>query len=133
MLVTTLGERGAVAVVRRDAHGWPLDGAGGVVAEPDEEEAARRGDWPATEEISTHDDGGEHFCVLHACAFELNHVVDSTGAGDAFIAGVALGAVRRLGLRRTLALGSRIAWHKLQSPGARSGLPRAEQLDAFLS
>jgi sugar/nucleoside kinase (ribokinase family) len=53
-------------------------------------------------------------------------VVDTTGAGDAFIGGCLVGITRGLPLQRALALGSFVASHKLRAHGARAGLPRAK-------
>eukprot|EP00636_Phaeomonas_parva_P017507 CAMPEP_0118853144 /NCGR_PEP_ID=MMETSP1163-20130328/1844_1 /TAXON_ID=124430 /ORGANISM="Phaeomonas parva, Strain CCMP2877" /LENGTH=333 /DNA_ID=CAMNT_0006785643 /DNA_START=56 /DNA_END=1060 /DNA_ORIENTATION=- len=55
-------------------------------------------------------------------------IVDTTGAGDAYIAGVALGMLEALPLSEAMALGTRVAWHKLQGAGARSALPTREQV-----
>ena len=51
-------------------------------------------------------------------------VVDTTGAGDAFIGGTLVGLTRGFKLEGALALGVFVASHKLRAHGARAGLPR---------
>lgn len=53
-----------------------------------------------------------------------SEIVDTTGAGDAFIAGVIYGLLHGFTVPRTLNLASFVASQKLRAPGARAGLPR---------
>ena len=82
--------------------------------------------------------------TLTCSACSGGDIVDSTGAGDAFIGGFlsALWAhsasVDQVGpssnvyvLGRALRIGSRVAARKLEKPGARSGLPKIDE-DSFL-
>lgn len=59
-------------------------------------------------------------------------IVDTTGAGDAFIAGLIYGLVHSLSVPHMLNLAGFVAAQKLQAPGARQGLPRRETLPARL-
>lgn len=59
-------------------------------------------------------------------------IVDTTGAGDAFIAGVIYGLVHGFSVPHTLNLASFVASQKLRAPGARAGLPRRETVPAEL-
>ena len=56
-------------------------------------------------------------------------VVDSTGAGDAFIGGCLVALTRGEPLEYAVALGSFVACSKLTAHGARAGLPRARSGD----
>lgn len=56
-------------------------------------------------------------------------IVDTTGAGDSFIAAFIYGMIHRLGIGRTLALSSLVAATKLAQPGARKGVPTLDQLE----
>ncbi|GAB5032006.1 pfkb-type carbohydrate kinase family protein [Nannochloropsis oceanica] len=61
-----------------------------------------------------------------AWPLEPKEVVDTTGAGDAFIAGIIYGLTHSLPIPRMLVLGGYVAAQKLKKPGARAGLPRRE-------
>ena len=50
-------------------------------------------------------------------------IVDTTGAGDAFIGGVIYGLIHGLSIPHLLNLASYVAAEKLKQPGARAGLP----------
>ncbi|CAM9392356.1 unnamed protein product [Phaeothamnion confervicola] len=58
-------------------------------------------------------------------------VVDTTGAGDAFIGAVIYGLVHQLPAAQFLALASLVAARKLRAPGARAGLPTAMEAAAY--
>ena len=58
-------------------------------------------------------------------------VLDSTGAGDAHLAGICLGLLEGWPLRMVLSLASRVAWQKLHEEGARRGLPTLSKLQDF--
>jgi sugar/nucleoside kinase (ribokinase family) len=66
--------------------------------------------------------------VLQCPPWPVPKVVDTTGAGDAFIAGVAYGICVGLGLEAMLGLAARLAASNIQKMGARGGLPRRENL-----
>lgn len=61
-----------------------------------------------------------------------NEIVDTTGAGDAFISGFLFGLLHNLSVPHTLNIASYVASQKLRAPGARAGLPRRETLPAEL-
>jgi sugar/nucleoside kinase (ribokinase family) len=63
-----------------------------------------------------------------AAVVHPSDVVDTTGAGDAFIGSLAFGQIEGLPLERALALASWVAAHKCRLPGPRPGLPRREQV-----
>ncbi|CAM9122732.1 unnamed protein product [Ectocarpus sp. 12 AP-2014] len=65
-----------------------------------------------------------------AWPIEASDIVDTTGAGDCFIAGFIYGMTHRLGIARTLAVASYVAAKKLSLPGARQGVPTFSQLQA---
>lgn len=58
--------------------------------------------------------------------------LDTTGAGDAFIAGTLFGIVKGLSAERALILGSYTAAMQIQQLGARTGLPARETVPNFL-
>jgi sugar/nucleoside kinase (ribokinase family) len=66
-------------------------------------------------------------------AFDVPRVRDTTGAGDAFAAGLVAGYLEGLGWEASARQGSACAALKIQQIGARSGLPAHEDLDRFLS
>lgn len=59
-------------------------------------------------------------------------IVDTTGAGDAFIAGFTFGLLHKYPLAKSLALASFVACRKLTAAGARAGLPHRDQVDPRL-
>ncbi|KAA8499444.1 Ribokinase [Porphyridium purpureum] len=59
-------------------------------------------------------------------------IVDSTGAGDAFIGGVCYGLLTGLSVERMMLLGSRVASAKLTKVGARAGIPRQSEIEPYL-
>jgi sugar/nucleoside kinase (ribokinase family) len=59
-------------------------------------------------------------------------IVDSTGAGDTFIAGVLYGIIKKLDPIRFLSLASHMASIKLRQLGARQGMPFPSQLPSGL-
>lgn len=75
---------------------------------------------------------GIRFELLIADARRVERVVDTTGAGDAFIAGVAYGLSTRMPFEQMLSLGSFVAATKLGAVGPRSGLPRRDAVPANL-
>lgn len=78
---------------------------------------------PTTHETFTM--GGNEYTRVHLPAYPLEQpVADSTGAGDAFVAGVVYGLTHALGIAETLQLGSYLAAQSCLQVGARCGLPR---------
>jgi sugar/nucleoside kinase (ribokinase family) len=69
----------------------------------------------------------------HVPAFAVTGVRDTTGAGDAFAAGVVAGFLDGLGWEASARLGSAAAALKIQQVGARSGLPTRQEVESFLS
>ena len=67
---------------------------------------------------------------------ELNDIIDTTGAGDAFSAGFIYGLAQRMifnveHLRNYLKVGNYLAGNCIQQIGARNGIPNREQLKFF--
>lgn len=69
--------------------------------------------------------------VLRFGAFRVD-VIDTTGAGDAFDAGFVSAVLYGKGLEEALRWGCATAAMKIQKKGARTGLPRLEELRSFL-
>uniref|UniRef100_A0A7S3ENN4 Carbohydrate kinase PfkB domain-containing protein n=1 Tax=Rhodosorus marinus TaxID=101924 RepID=A0A7S3ENN4_9RHOD len=74
----------------------------------------------------------EQAVLIRCPAEKVHHVVDSTGAGDAFIGGIIYSLVSALPLWKMLKLSSRVASLKLGQPGARKGLPLRPSMDQEL-
>lgn len=66
--------------------------------------------------------------VIECPAWPVEKITDTTGAGDAFIGGVAYGIVTKMAHERMLCLASRVATAKLGGVGSRTALPRRENL-----
>ena len=66
-------------------------------------------------------------------AFPVADVRDSTGAGDAFAAGLVAGFLEGLDWEASARLGSAVAAFKIQHIGARSGLPTRQEVETFLA
>jgi ribokinase len=82
---------------------------------------------------------GSNGCVVldrneihHIPGFKVD-VVDTTGAGDAFAAGIALGIIERRSLRETGLIGNAMGALSIRALGARAGLPTRDELDALLA
>jgi sugar/nucleoside kinase (ribokinase family) len=73
--------------------------------------------------------GGE---TVHAPAFAIAPV-DTTGAGDAFHAGVVLGLAQGLALPELLRTANAVAALNCRALGAQAGLPTRAELEAFLA
>jgi ribokinase len=79
--------------------------------------------------------GSEGALVLHnnkiskVKAYEVQDVVDTTGAGDAFAAGLIAGFIEGLDWYQAARLGCAVAAIKIRHFGARSGLPTRRQVD----
>ncbi len=65
--------------------------------------------------------------IDHVPAYPVE-VEDSTGAGDAFAAGLVTGLVRRLTLQEATRFGAAVAALKLRRPGARTALPTLKEV-----
>jgi len=59
-------------------------------------------------------------------------VVDTTGAGDAFLAGVGYGIVKRWDIGKTADFANAVAALKCRKTGARTGLPKAIEVEELL-
>jgi sugar/nucleoside kinase (ribokinase family) len=70
--------------------------------------------------------------IEHVPAFDVD-AVDTTGAGDAFAAGMALGILERKSLREIGILANAMGALTIRQLGARSALPSRAELDAFLA
>ena len=73
---------------------------------------------------------GTHLALVPA--FDVPDVRDTTGAGDAFAAGLVAGVLEGLGWRMAAQMGCAVAALKVRHKGARSGLPSREQAQSFL-
>lgn len=65
-------------------------------------------------------------------ASPVKKVVDTTGAGDAFIGGLVYGIVTDMDTERMMCLAAKVAAEKCSGVGARSALPRREDIDVSL-
>ncbi len=74
----------------------------------------------------------DHQSTTAVPAFDVD-VVDTTGAGDAFAAGVALGILERREPREIGRLANAMGAMSIRELGARSSLPTRSELDHFLS
>jgi sugar/nucleoside kinase (ribokinase family) len=70
---------------------------------------------------------GDHGNVLALPAYPMEAVQNTTGAGDAFTAGIITGIRMHLSLEQAARLGIAVAALKLRKPGAQSGLPTLEE------
>jgi sugar/nucleoside kinase (ribokinase family) len=59
-------------------------------------------------------------------------MVDSTGAGDAFVAGFVTGVVKGLGLRKCAEMGNAVGALCVTGLGTTGGLPRLDELEKFM-
>lgn len=152
VIVTTLGARGSVALVREDIAGVEDEPAAGARLEDvftrlETLAYARKtkDDVPAPSAsaiafVATDSTSERRTAmrVIFAPAMTLTdeEIVDTTGAGDAFIGTLAVAAgmegfVENLG--ETMRLGSYVAAQKCRGVGARSALPRAEDIPSELT
>lgn len=72
------------------------------------------------------------YSILECAAWPAFDVVDTTGAGDAFIGGIVYGLVTKMKLEDTLALAAYVAAAEVAQVGARDGLPRREEVPRYL-
>jgi sugar/nucleoside kinase (ribokinase family) len=59
-------------------------------------------------------------------------VVDTTGAGDSFVAGFLTGLLRKWDLRRSASFACAVAALNIQQVGATGGIPTFEQAFAYM-
>lgn len=71
---------------------------------------------------------GVLYDVVDAAAATAENVVDTTGAGDAFIAGVAYAIVHKMPVRNLLNLAAYVAARSVEHAGARAGMPWRSQI-----
>ncbi len=64
-------------------------------------------------------------------AYRVARVVDTTGAGDCWCAGLLAGLAQDLPLEDSLRLGNAVAAHCIQHAGASSGIPPLEHIQRF--
>ncbi|MFS0654160.1 sugar kinase [Bacillus sp. 179-C3.3 HS] len=64
--------------------------------------------------------------------FQVDHVVDTVGAGDGFAVGVISALLDGLSFEEAVARGNAIGALAVMSPGDKDGLPTREELQAFL-
>lgn len=110
--VATLGDNGCVAVCRRPTAATESD------REPDAKRRCKELTWDE----------------VRVPAFRLRDedVVDTTGAGDAFIGGLAYGIVHDMPLERILKIACWVGAQNCTGRGARGGMPTAEQMSAAI-
>jgi ribokinase len=70
--------------------------------------------------------------LIQVPAVPVEKVVDTTGAGDAFSAGVIVGLLEGLTLEQSARLGCAVAAHKIRNFGSRNGLPGRAQIRSWL-
>ena len=73
---------------------------------------------------------GAHLALVPA--FEVPNVRDTTGAGDAFAAGLIAGFLEGLDWEAATRMGCAVAALKIRHVGARSGLPSREEVTQFV-
>ncbi|MBU0638028.1 MAG: carbohydrate kinase family protein [Planctomycetes bacterium] len=64
-------------------------------------------------------------------AYQVETIVDTTGAGDCWCAGFLAGLAQAAPLREALLLGNAVAAHGIQHAGASSGIPPLSQIRTF--
>lgn len=149
VMVTTLGARGSVGLVRDRDGAVPdvVDSLDAVLERLErsvrERTSSSEGEVPgesvASEAFIATDSRGECAFALRAIftpakALKDEQVVDTTGAGDAFIGTMAMSACSEdFNVAETMRLGSFVAATKCQGLGARSALPRGEDIPSTLT
>ena len=144
-IVTTLGSRGAVCLVRAPARAGEsarAESLADVVSKLEKDAAvgmpggmlggAPVPAWPVVSDAVVLTDAGDEAAaalgaveVIFAPAAKLqkSSVVDTTGAGDAFIGSMCYGVATGMELKDAMRLGAYVAAKKCGSLGARPGLP----------
>lgn len=114
-VVTTLGSSGSILVQREGRR-----------------EKGRGVNMLVQSKIVSSHKGSQSYEVIECPAWPAEKIVDTTGAGDAFIGGIIYGLVTKMDFERMLCLASRVAAAKLGGIGARSALPRREDISPAL-
>ncbi|MHA2294615.1 MAG: carbohydrate kinase family protein [Candidatus Hodarchaeales archaeon] len=65
-------------------------------------------------------------------SFEVNNIIDTTGAGDAFNAGLIVGFLTGKTLEESIKRGQATSAIKIQGMGAQAPLPTSQQIEEFL-
>ncbi|CAL6320563.1 unnamed protein product [Bathycoccus prasinos] len=127
LLIATLGSRGSVALLFDDASVDTDTGATVLVRSVDEiiEEMER-----AFQSRKQSEESGKRAKVVFQPAARISSedMVDTTGAGDAFIGTVAKGLSCGADILKTLRLATFVAAQKCLQVGARAGLPFREEV-----
>ena len=71
--------------------------------------------------------------AFHQPAYQLLHVVDTTGCGDSYHGAFLFGLLKGLDLKQIAAFASAVAALNTQCLGGRSGLPTYQQAESFLN
>lgn len=66
--------------------------------------------------------------VMHCSACKVHQVLDTTGAGDAYIAAVCYGIVTNMTWEDTMALAAQVGAKSVQGLGARGGMPMRDDV-----
>ncbi len=110
VIITTLGSEGSIALLRLDSL------------------------WPGGNQISTALEvynQGLGLYVLRSSTHPLPkglHIVDTTGAGDAYIGGFIRGVLSHLPIDKAMALAGYVATQNILCLGAREGMPSLEDV-----
>ncbi len=110
VIITTLGSEGSVALFRNDLL-WP-------------------GGSQTTTELEVYNQGLD-LCILRSSAHPLpkgSHIVDTTGAGDAYIGGFIKGVLSHLTIDKAMALAGYMATQNILCLGARGGMRSLEDV-----
>ncbi len=67
--------------------------------------------------------------LLNVPAFEVNHVVDTTGAGDCFIAGFVYGMMQKKKIKEAIRIANLVASYSVQHKGAAVSFPTKDEID----
>lgn len=78
-------------------------------------------------------DNNENFQCMHIAAIKVEHVVDTTGAGDSFLGALAYHMTKhsKMDMRSHIAFACRAAAFSIQSPGTQSSFPFASDMKSF--
>lgn len=67
--------------------------------------------------------------LLSIPAFEIDQVVDTTGAGDCFIAGFVYGMMQKKGIKEAIRIANLVASYSVQHKGAAVSFPTKDEID----
>mmetsp|Transcript_4755 Transcript_4755/g.6525 ORF Transcript_4755/g.6525 Transcript_4755/m.6525 type:complete len:390 (+) Transcript_4755:173-1342(+) len=127
MIISTIGEEGSIMVCK------PSELEDTFLKIPT---AAADSPLKVSTEVYLSEEISSSYEVFRCPAWpvEKSEIVDTTGAGDSFIGGVIFGVLSKMPAYQLLILASYIAAQKLKQPGARTGIPRLDQIpDSLLS